>query len=147
MEEREESKGNFLIYFLMIVAIVLVFLSIYLVFRIDKPIQTQVYDAYVTVDEKVYGVDINGSALTFGKLPPKSKGTRTVNITNNYGFSVEVKVSATESIRDLISNPGNISLEPGENAEISLTMAIPEGTPIGDYSGKVKFELYRAEDD
>jgi hypothetical protein len=144
---REKGRNKAFVYLLFMVSLVLVVASLFFAFGQKKPLQVEEVDIFFEVDdvEKV-GVDIDGSLLTFGRTFPGGYGVRRfVNITNSYTFPIRVDVFLSESVASVIATDSNHIIEAGEKKKIEFRLGVPENFSLGNYKGKVRFEMYRLE--
>ncbi len=140
--ERQNSKNKKLIVVLFVVSLVFVIASMFLPF--SKPVDVKEFDVIFIVDSSITaGFDIGTDALRFGSLSPGNSAKRNVDITNNYDFPLKIKVLISENIVDLIRADSDITVESGKNITIPVTLAIPKNFSDGNYTGKIRFEMYK----
>jgi hypothetical protein len=133
-----------LVVFLVVVCLFLVAMSLYLSF--SKPVAIKEFDVFFTVDRSILaGVDVGADALRFGNVGPGSIVKRNVDITNSYDFPLEVKVLLSKDLVSLIDTEGSFIVYPMENKTIPVKLIIPLNLEDGNYTGKIKFEMYKVD--
>jgi hypothetical protein len=106
----------------------------------------QKWDIYASVNvSDKGGFDLNGTALTFGKIKPLDSSTRTVNFTNGYNFPVYVEISADGDITPLLSYETPVFVNAGEFRRIGVGVLTKNDTPQGFYEGHVNFKVVPAQ--
>ncbi len=91
------------------------------------------------------GFDLNGTALTFGKIELLGSSTRYVNFTNGYNFPVFVKISANGNIAPLLSYENLAYVKEGEIEKIGISAVAKNDTRLGFYEGYVNFKVVPAQ--
>lgn len=148
---RGKSKGRknkTLSYVLLGISVILIILSLFLVFRSisSKPLKIVEYDVSFMIEEGPVGFDVNGTALIFGRTSPGGPTiTRFVNITNSYDFTIEVNVFLTDNIIKAIETNSTFYISSGESERVSFRLKVPSDFLPGNYTGKVRFEMYKAD--
>ncbi|MCA9485291.1 MAG: hypothetical protein KC506_00425 [Nanoarchaeota archaeon] len=138
------EKRNNLIYLLVGIFLLLILSSIY--FSFNKPLLTKEFDVKFIVDESSPGFDVNTSLLIFGKTSPGgSEIVRFLNISNSYDFPVRLDVSVSKEISRAIYTNSSLTINSGKNLELPVRLKVPEDFSLGNYSGKLKIEMYRAD--
>jgi len=141
-----ERKNKKIVYILFSISIVLIIQGVFLVINSDdKLLQTNEYIVqYEVVEGRRLGLDVNNTALSFGKTSPGGSNIiRYINITNSYEFPIEVKILFSKNVANvIISNDSFILLE-DEVINIPFKLTIPKAYPFGKYKGKVKFDFYK----
>ena len=136
-------KNNARIYILFVVAFLLILVSFGLLTSMRKPIGFKEIEVnFIAGGDPAF--DINGTALTFGRIPLDSTATRSVIVENSYDFEVEVKLAVWEEIAEFIITNASVFLGPQENARISVSVFIPREAQEGNYNGKINFLTYKA---
>ena len=116
-------------------------IAIYFLFAV--PLNSYEFVAQASVSSGGIGLDLNGTALTFGAVAPGGTVLRKLSIANNYAFPIKIKVSSKGEIDALLNYPSFIRVEPGEQASIPVTFVAPERFSYGNYSGSVRFLVLR----
>jgi len=136
------KKENILFYVLLVISVILVIFSIWLLSK--RPIETRILDTKFMIGSYLGLGVTNKSILEFGMIVSGGSAVRRVNITHNYKFPVKVEILASKNIADFISIDSNLTIMPGENKSIPVTVyAIPNAS-YGTYSGRIKFDFYKA---
>lgn len=104
-----------------------------------QEIYTDVY--VVSPGQGAFGIDKEEN-LRFGKISASNFGERKFNITTGIPIIVKIKTEGNIS-RFLLASQNNFRLNTGETAEITIKAEIPEGTPLGFYSGKIKVYFFK----
>lgn len=130
-----------LILFVALVCIIVVAYSFYLI--ISRPFDVRVLDVRYQVGEEV-GLEINKSALTFGRVLPGTSATRSITLDNPYPFLVTVDVFIDrESSRYITTEYPRFNLAPSSSSNVSFSLSIPPSFPLGNYTGTLRFEFRR----
>lgn len=109
----------------------------------ETPLQSVEYNIFFIVAEGGIGVDVNDSLLTFGRTYPGGPGiTRPVLITNDYNFPILIKVFVSENISSVLYVNSSYTVGQAENLTIGIRLEIPSDYEIGNYTGKIRFDLY-----
>ncbi len=137
---RKVFSTNRLLYLLAAVFFILIILFILLF--LNKPLEERLIEIKFSVSEK-FGVDLNSSALIFGRVIPGTIISRIVNIENNRDFPIIVRIYVSENLKDYIISENKISLPPRESANLGFTLSVPKGTMIGNYTGYAVIKAYR----
>ena len=90
-----------------------------------------------------YGLDLNKTALTFGKIVQGGSVTRAVEIKNDYNFPVKVRVFLSDNIAPFVSADSGFILNSGKNISLLFNAYVPSNASYGEYEGKVRISLYR----
>ena len=140
------KENRFFIIILFSISIILIVNSVFLVLNhaYKKPLQSIEYEVFFIVGGGKIGVDVDNSRLTFGRTSPGGpEMTRPVLITNNYDFPILVEVFVSENIADVIVLDFNYTVDSRKNLSVPIKLAVPEDFPLGDYTGEIRFDLYR----
>jgi hypothetical protein len=88
---------------------------------------------------KTIGIDVNGTALTFGMLPNYGlTSTRSININNNYSHDVLIQIMIDGNISEyLIVSENDFILKPNEKKKIDFIVTSCANCPEGTYDGIV----------
>ena len=89
------------------------------------------------------GFDLNSTALTFGRIPPKSSSTRSILLKNDFDKRVFVSLSSTGLSNYLSISENDFFLGPGENKTVSFFINVPASTGYGTYVGRVEIVMHR----
>jgi len=138
-------KKNRFAFSIFLFSLLLILLSLGLLFLggSEEPVQEFNLEVSFEVGDSL-GFDVNKSALSFGRVPPGSDSSRGVRIDSDYSFPVRVLIFASEEVASYLStSQESFVIEPGESAGIPFVLSIPEDMAMGNYSGNVKFELWR----
>jgi len=133
-----ERKNSYL---MLALALVLFLFSIWM--WVSRPLKTDVLKVEFAVGETL-GVNLDSSSLNFGRVTLGGSAVRNVNIENNYGFPIKIKIFADKNIAEFITTEPSLVLQTGESLKLPVTLQIPEDMDFGNYSGKIKFEYRKA---
>ena len=106
------------------------------------PVASKEIDVKFIIGEN-YGIDLNRSALTFGKIIPGGDITRYAEIKNDYNFPVRVRVFLSKNIEGFIRVDSGFVLGAGENISLPFNAYAPADASEGNYTGKARIVLYR----
>ena len=140
------KENRFFIIILFSISIILIVNSVFLVLNhaYKKPLQSIEYEVFFIVGGGKIGVDVDNSRLTFGRTSPGGpEMTRPVLITNNYDFPILVEVFVSENIVNVLELDFSYNVDSRKNLSIPIRLKIPEDYPLGNYTGKIRFDLYR----
>ncbi len=142
------KKTTKLIYILFAVCAVLIILSVVLIFSSRKPFEIKELNVFFSVSSKAaVGVDLNNSALFFGRTSPGGSGiTRFAVVDNQHPFPIEVKVSMSKNLIPVLYVNSSFFVEPKTNISIPIRLAVPDDFSFGNYTGKIRIETYKAEE-
>ena len=140
------GKDKFVAGVLFLVSIILIVTSLFFVFTsVKEPLQSVEYDVKFQVSEsKTVGFDVNGTALVFGRTyPGGTEIIRSVAVDNDYDFPIRVDIFLSENVaRALILN-SSYYVKKNENATIDIRLKIPSDFPLGNYTGKIRLDIYK----
>jgi len=140
------GRNKLLLLVLFGVSVIFIALSFNLMFFTERPLNVVEYDVEFVVEEgRRVGFDVNDSLLIFGKVGPGGGGTRKVVIINDYSFTIEARTFLSKNLIGLIDVNHTVFVEPRMNATVPVELNVPVDFEDGNYSGKIKFELYKAE--
>lgn len=126
-----------LVFFMCLVAIVFSFY-----FWLHRPFDSRNVQVHFAVGQSI-GIEVNDSALSFGRVLPSSVSQKNIFLDNPYPFSVSVQVYVSDSISPYLFTPrGSLTLDPLTKQEVPFILAAP--TNFGDYQGSVLFVFRRA---
>ena len=106
----------------------------------------------VTPKKKAYGINIDTDAIYFGRLPIGAAGTRHVNVTNSYNYSIFFYITKEDSaLSEIVGiGPNYFVLGSYKNRIVNVAVNVPEGFKPGNYSSKlnlmVRVPFFRAEE-
>ena len=134
-------KEKKLVIFLILIGFLILIININLVGKTNSIIEIREIDASLIVAENT-GFDLDNKILSFGKVMPGSSATRQVELENNYGEGVIIRVYARGEIKKFV-NSFRIELEKDEVKETSIAVNIPIDAKFGEYNGKIFIEARR----
>ena len=134
----ERKKVN---YILSVIALVLITFSIWLL--VSRPLEIRELKVEFIVGENP-GFNLDSDKLNFGRLTLGGSAVRGISIKNEQEIPIKLKVFASKNIADFISVESGQILLPGQNISVPVTLNIPKDMPLGNYSGKIKFEFRKA---
>ena len=130
------------------VILVLLFIVAYTTVNGPKPIEIKTYDMDVSVASgKVVGVNVDADAIHFGKVPvdQTAESMRGINVMNGE-IKTNVQLRTTGILGKWVSvSQNNFTLEPKQTHTINVTATIPGETPLGNYTGTLIIEFFKAE--
>lgn len=90
------------------------------------------------------GLNADTDYIKFGKVVPGGSSTRNITLENNHDLPLRCDISASGKVSDFVSFSENFfTLQSGEKKTVSITASVPEGTPYGNYTGKMKIVFKR----
>ena len=144
MKDRKNMNWT-LIFAALIILLSIVSLVFSFVNYLNKPIEKREFEVKFSVEEGRAGFDINGTALTFGIIPPGGGGTRKIDIENKYDFPVKVKFSISNNLADYLELPGQMFLEKGQKETAIININMPRDAEQANYTGIFRIEFYKVE--
>ena len=139
-----KRKINLILIFSVIVILISVIVLIFSITNyLNKPIEKREFEVKFAVESGRAGFDINGSALTFGIIPPGGGGTRKIDIENNHDFPVKVKFFVSENLAGYMEFPEEMILERGQKETISVNINMPRDAEQTNYTGIFRIEFYK----
>ena len=130
----QKNKLYLLIAILVLISIFLFSFSLYL--KEKAIIEERDIDIIFSIGNKT-GIDLNKTALTFGRIMPGNSVSRKISIINNYDFQIKVEMNVDKELERFLSYEKKSIVEIGEEKEISIHVIISEDEDYGDYSGKL----------
>ncbi|MBS3097876.1 hypothetical protein J4209_03735 [Candidatus Woesearchaeota archaeon] len=132
------KKALFLLFLILIavisISLTAIFYSLGVVETMDIKVGLKVPESDTHI-----GFDTNESALKFGIVPRGVSSTRVIEIYNDKGYSMNVKIIKSGFVTDWIDSETDFIIKPNESRRISFTATVPEGALAGNYSGNVRF--------
>ena len=144
MKDRKNMNWT-LIFAALIILLSIVSLVFSFVNYLNKPIEKREFEVKFSVEEGRAGFDINGTALTFGIIPPGGGGTRKIDIENKYDFPVKVKFSISNNLADYLELPREMFLEKGQKETAIININMPRDAEQTNYTGIFRIEFYKVE--
>lgn len=144
MKKRNKVKNyKFLLALIFLLLIIVAYSSIILYYLLFGPIETRVLEVKFIVGENV-GMDLNNTALTFGRIVPGGFSERKIFIENTKEFSIEAKIFATKDILDYLEIENNtFVIKPLQTLPINIKVNIPIDAKLGEYNGKILIKIYK----
>ena len=115
----------------------------FFIYRSFQNLEVLALDVRIGIGEKS-GIDVNSSALSYGKIVPGTSVLRKVILNNNRDVPIEASIMASEEVRPFLSFESPVFLEPGKNLSIPVSATVPFGMPVENYSGKLFFKIKEA---
>ena len=137
----KRNNKSKLVYALFGVAFILAVSSVFLI--LSMPLESKEFEVLFFVKPGGAGFDLNGTALTFGSIPPGGAGKRSLVIENKWEFPVEARFFVSKDIAEFINAPSSMMLYSDENITLDITVSNPESAPDGEHRGKIKIKFYR----
>ena len=132
------------LFVLLIVGIILLNLVIILVFSMKTYDTVLEYKAHMVVEEgSTVGLNVNNDQLYFGRIPPGGGGSREMLIKNHLPWQTVVEFKGRGSIAPYLLLPKGDLLQAGEERTVAIAVAVPRGTPAGNYTGSVLLSFKR----
>jgi hypothetical protein len=141
----KRSKIKTVIVVFLVISVFLIVTSVVLIFNFvqDRPLQSVEYEVFFSVGDGNIGVDINNSELIFGRTSAGGPAvTRFVTIDNGYSFTIRVDVFVSESVADVLEINSSYVVGIEKNVTVEVRLRVPENYEDGDYTGKIRFDLY-----
>lgn len=132
-EQFKKSKNRLLTY------IGLIVLGFALLIFLKSPVfeKKQTLYTYVIIGNKT-GIDLNGSAITFGEVYPGQSLSRGIALRNENKKDSKITILAKGNITDmLVVSENNFILKPKEQKNISFSIAAGELNEPGKYEGEI----------
>lgn len=98
------------------------------------------YDMYLTV-ENISGFNTDTDAVYFGAIQPTGGGTKLIDFTNGPSRVYVSIVLSGELAGWVYVSDNNFYMNPFEQKQIKVTVAVPLGAEYRDYTGKIRFLL------
>ena len=134
-----KSDNKFIVH--LVLAAFLLFLSILFLIFVFSPIKTVTYNVKFIIGEHI-GFDLNSSDLVFGQLIQDSSATRSLRIENTYAFPIILKPFASKEVISFL-RVDSVVVQPGETVLLPATINAPKNISFGEYSGVLKFKVYK----
>ena len=135
------KHSRFLLFSLFFACLILLALSFYLIQH--RPFDSRVLPVRFMIGDKV-GIEINESALTFGRALPGTTLHRGVFVDNPYAFPITVRVFINQTIASYVFAPNaTFILSSGARYEVPFVLAVPSNAEAGNYSGTLLFEFWK----
>lgn len=145
MGKRRRKADGISLYLMLLVAIVLISTSFFLIFNQRRPFDSLEVEIKFEVADTHVGFDVNTTSLVFGRTSPGGPGiTRFVDMNNTHDFPIEIEVFLTDNVIDAIEVNSTLYIEPKKSLRVPIKLNVPENFALGNYSGKIKFEMYKA---
>jgi hypothetical protein len=114
---------------------------LFFVFWLMTPLAVQTNDLHVKVDDYV-GINLDTDKLYFGTVTPGSGSRRDMTIAAEKGAFVQVAVEGPIAPWVTIDKTA-FSLAPGISEKITFSVAVPNNTSFGNYTGLVYVRMFR----
>jgi len=126
---------------LIIVASLIASIGTFFYFEYTDILQVNSYGMDVRVtDDGITGFNIDTDALHFGSMSAGSGSQRELVI-NNVEEEIKVQIIKKGTMATWVTNPNNILVKKGHGYNITFHMTVPQGTPLGNYTGEVIISL------
>ena len=133
--------SHIIFFFLLFASLALLALSFY--FIQHRPFDSRVLPVRFMIGDKI-GIEINESALTFGRAPPGTSLYRGVFVDNPYAFPIIVRVFINKTIASYVFAPNaTFILSSGARYEVPFVLSVPSNAEAGNYSGTLLFEFWK----
>ena len=129
------------------VILVLLFIVVYTTFTGSRPIEVKKYDMDIAVvGGKHIGINVGANnTLHFGTVPAGKpvESMRYIIITNGEE-KTNVQLQATGVMGKWLGvSQNNFTMEPKQTQNLNVTIYVPEGTPVGNYTGTLIMEFFK----
>ena len=138
MKNKKGNKNKKIVYFLFVIAILLVVFSLY--FKYYGPLKTETINVKFSIGENL-GLVVNTNELDFGRVILDSSSVKKVSLANSYGFTVKVNILISKNLQRFIFSDYELILEPDKVIEVPFNLVIPYNEDMGNYSGKILLEF------
>lgn len=108
----------------------------------SRPIQMERIYTSVNVTSDFLGFDLNGTALTFGRVLKGGNSVRNINFQNGYPFPVVVKTKVDGEMTNLLNFDGKVKVGEGESRKLSFNLNLDDADE-GLYDGFVEIVVVR----
>ncbi|HLC54280.1 MAG TPA: hypothetical protein VJK07_01490 [Candidatus Nanoarchaeia archaeon] len=138
---KQFKRSRIILFSLFFACLILLTLSFYLIQH--RPFDSRVLPVRFMIGDRV-GIEINDSALTFGRALPGTTLYRGIFVDNPHAFSINVRVFINKTIASYVFAPNaTFTLSSGARYEVPFVLAVPSGSEAGNYSGTVLFEFWK----
>lgn len=141
MKNKLKNKEIF-VYCLLSIAFFSLFVFIFLCIP-EKPVDVKTLDVKFEVGDRL-GLILNDSELDFGTVLPGVSSVKKVDVSNNYGFPVYVRIYVSNNLEDFLFSKSKIFIGEGEMAVVDFHLVVPADAAKKQFSGEVKFKIYKA---
>jgi len=93
----------------------------------------------IVTDDNVMGFNVDPGGLFFGSISEGASVTRKIVIITEEDLVANIQKEG--SMAEWVRNANNIPISAKVEMEIPFSVSIPPGTPLGNYTGKVKVIL------
>ncbi|MFH1710819.1 MAG: hypothetical protein ABH840_00740 [Nanoarchaeota archaeon] len=150
--KKEKSGGNVksilknnLILYLALIFLFVIFICLYFYFNYSFSIieKREIYTKVILSDH--YGIDINGTALSFGMIVPGGSASKELTIGNDYERDVKVQFLVKGEIGEFVRiSENNFILNKNKSRKIDFSVSVPSSAKYGVYEGKVIVVIRKA---
>lgn len=110
---------------------------------LTRPFDVRTIPVRFEVGETI-GVEINKTALTFGRVLPGVNAQRSIALDNPYPYPVHVRTFTDPVLAFyLTATEDRFTIEAQSSYNATFNLLVPEGTPLGSYGGTLRFEFRR----
>ncbi|MBI5804082.1 hypothetical protein HY450_02465 [Candidatus Pacearchaeota archaeon] len=128
-------------YSLLLVSFIVLIASLLIFFWRGTILQSDTFYTSADVSDKNIGLDVNSSALTFGKINRGGSSSRNILLENGYPFPIVVELEADGEITKILNYEDTIEVDRGDSVEIALSVYADENTEQKFYEGNVKLNI------
>jgi hypothetical protein len=107
-----------------------------------RVISYTVFNSSIEVTPGSVGLNGDRDGLKYGKVTAGGGGTRFVDVNTSEDALVQIFISG-DMVEFLSVNENNFIMRAGEFRKIPVNLEVPNGTPIGFYTGNVHILLLR----
>jgi hypothetical protein len=130
-----------LILVLLLIIVIGVFSTIMLYYNYYM-YDVQYLNTSVKIVQGITGFNTDRDALKFGKIAPGGGGVKYFTITASK--DVLIRITVTGDMQYFLTfMENNFVLKAGESKTITSVLNVPEDTKLGEYSGKIRVNMYR----
>lgn len=137
----KRSTLHSIILIIAILCILTVGYSVYMI--LTRPFDVRTIEVRFEVGETI-GIEINKTALTFGRVLTGVTAQRSISLDNPYPYAVHVRMFADPFLASYLTTPEDrFTIEPQSSYNATFNLLVPVGTPLGSYSGTLRLEFRR----
>jgi hypothetical protein len=127
---------------LILLAVFLIAIPIAIWISIPAPVETIALDVHLKVGDIPAFALTDEPILRLGTIPPRQKGERGFNLTNNHPFSVNAVIDYDGDEWIYLSEK-EFTLQRGEVRDVMVYASVPEDAEYGEYNWNLIIRLYK----
>ncbi len=144
MSHRHRDKIKIIVISVILLLLVSIYAYRAYTYRLHQPIKIMKYPIKVDFSTNPK-LGVTGTPdLNFGRVPNKLVATRFITMNNTYGIPVNISPEIDGNVSPFISlNSNSWSLQPGQAENLNVSVELPEGEPLGNYTGTLTLYVKR----